>query len=214
MRLKHAAIAAVAAPGGRAGRSSSDGRRRRTPRADVSGTARLAQRRQGRAGQLPRLERLVQPEPLRRRGFRVVLDRPLEDGNRGGVSSSAELRVYTPTVIDGRTASLSSTYAFGHQASRDRPAVPVLRNVWVHPFAGAGLDLTWEQTDRTDEIYWSQPVRTTTHPRQTEWLTRPFATFGLKAYITPRAFFRTDMKLVFDKGIDEALVRFGLGVDF
>ena len=51
-------------------------------------------------------------------------------------------------------------------------------------------------------------------PGKRSWLTRPFATFGVKAYVTPRAFVRTDLRLVFDKGIDEALVRFGLGVDF
>ena len=37
---------------------------------------------------------------------------------------------------------------------------------------------------------------------------------ALKAYVTPRAFVRTDMKLVFDKGIDEVLLRLGIGVDF
>ena len=88
------------------------------------------------------------------------------------------------------------------------------RNEWLHPSAGVGLDLTWEQTNRTDEIYSAFPVRTTVHPSRTELLARPFATFALKAYITPRAFVRTDMKLVFDKGIDEALLRLAIGVDF
>ena len=131
----------------------------------------------------------------------------------GGASTSADLRVYS-YVNDGRTTPLSSTYAFATRRVAIGQQYQFGRNVWVHPFAGAGIDLTWEQTDRTDEIYSSQGVRTTTHPRRTEWRTRPFATFGLKVYVGPRAFFRTDMKLVFDKGIDEALFRFGLGVDF
>jgi hypothetical protein len=133
----------------------------------------------------------------------------------GGVSSSAELRVYSSVVIDGRNASLYSTYAFVTRRLAIGQQYQFYRNVWVHPFAGAGIDLTWEQTDRTDEIYSTQPVRSTTpYPRRTELLTRPFATFGLKAYVAPRTFLRTDMKLVFDKGIDDALFRFGLGVDF
>jgi outer membrane protein with beta-barrel domain len=132
----------------------------------------------------------------------------------GGLSSSAELRVYSQALIDGRTASLSSNYTFVTRRLAIGQQYQFFRNQWVHPFAGVGLDLTWEQTDRTDEIYWSLPVRTTAYPRRTELLTRPFATFGVKAYITPRAFVRTDMKLVFDKGVDEALLRFGIGVDF
>ncbi len=131
----------------------------------------------------------------------------------GGASTSADLRVYSyvnrwphriallDVRVRHRRVAIGQQYQFG-------------RNAWVHPFAGAGIDLTWEQTDRTDEIYSPQGVRTTTHPTRTELLTRPFATFGLKAYVAQRAFFRTDMKLVFDKGIDEALFRFGLGVDF
>ncbi len=68
--------------------------------------------------------------------------------------------------------------------------------------------------DRRDEIYSSLPVRTTEPPRARSCSRRPFATVGLKAYFNPHAFFRTDMKLAFDKGIDEALIRIGVGVDF
>ncbi len=132
----------------------------------------------------------------------------------GGVSSSAELNVYSLAVIDGRNTPLTSTYSFVTRRVAIGQQYQFQRNVWVHPFAGVGIDLTWEQTDRSDEIYSSQPVRTTTPPRRTEWITRPFVMFGLKAYVAPQAFFRTDLRLVFDKGIDEALFRFGLGVDF
>ena len=53
-----------------------------------------------------------------------------------------------------------------------------------------------------------------TYPRQTDVLTRPFLTLGVKGYFSGRGFVRTDMKLVFDNSIDEALFRFGIGVDF
>lgn len=132
----------------------------------------------------------------------------------GGFSSAAELRVYSPAIIDGRNASLASEYELVTRRIAVGQQYQFLRNTWVHPFAGVGLDLTWEQTDRTDEIYGAQPTRTTIHPRQTALLTRPFAMFGVKAYVTPRAFFRTDLRIAFDKGVDEALVRIGFGVDF
>jgi hypothetical protein len=132
----------------------------------------------------------------------------------GGVSTGADLLVYTPTVIDGRQATLYSTYTISTRRLGISQQYQFYRNVWFHPFVSAGLDLTWERTRRDDEVYSSQPVLTQTFPPHTELLTRPFASAGFKAYFTPRAFFRTDMTVAFDKGADEALVRFGLGVDF
>jgi outer membrane protein W len=133
----------------------------------------------------------------------------------GGISSSAELQTYSPAMIDGRTVSIRSTYGFATRRLAIGQQYQFYRNVWFHPFAGAGIDLTWEQTERADEIYSSLPVRPgTPYPTHTDLLTRPFATFGFKAYVTPRSFVRTDMKLVFHKGVDEVLLRFGMGVDF
>lgn len=133
----------------------------------------------------------------------------------GGISSGAELQAYTTTVVDGRPVSLRSSYEFATRRLAISQQYQFYRNAWFHPFAGAGLDLTWEQTDRVDEFFSSLPFRPgTPHPTRTELLTRPFATFGFKAYMTPRAFFRTDLKLVFKEGVDETLLRFGLGVDF
>jgi hypothetical protein len=58
----------------------------------------------------------------------------------------------------------------------------------------------------------TRPART--YPRETPRHTRPFAGFGFKSYMTPRSFFRSDVKLVFRDGIDEVLLRLGFGVDF
>jgi hypothetical protein len=132
----------------------------------------------------------------------------------GGVTTGADLQVYTPTVIDGRQSTLYSTYTIGTRRLAISQQYQFYRNVWFHPFVSGGLDLTWERTRRQDEIYSLQPVRTQPFDTQTELLVRPFATVGFKAYFTPRAFFRTDMKIAFDEGVDEALLRFGLGVDF
>lgn len=132
----------------------------------------------------------------------------------GGVSSTADLRVYTETFIDGRPGSLSSRYRFSTRRLAIGQQYQFYRNVWAHPFVAAGLDLTWERQGRTDEIYWSLPSRVETHPTRTTLLARPFATAGLKAYFNSQAFFRTDMKFTFDRGVDEVLLRLGVGVDF
>jgi hypothetical protein len=132
----------------------------------------------------------------------------------GGVSSAADLLVYTPAAIDGRQDTFYSTYTFSTRRLAIGQQYQFYRNVWFHPFVSAGLDLTWERTDRVDEIYSPQPVRARTFPTRTELLTRPYATAGFKAYFTTQAFFRTDMKFSFHTGVDEVLVRFGVGADF
>jgi hypothetical protein len=47
-----------------------------------------------------------------------------------------------------------------------------------------------------------------------DFIARPFAEGGLKAYVTRRAFFTTDMRMMFRPGIDEVLFRAGFGFDF
>jgi hypothetical protein len=132
-----------------------------------------------------------------------------------GISSSAELSLYTSAVIDRRTTTVNSTYEFVTRRLALGQQYQFFRNAWFHPFAGAGLDLIWEQIDQTDDVFTPQPALSRVkHPRRNEFVARPFTTFGFKAYVNPRAFFRTDLKIVFDKGVDETLVRFGLGVDF
>jgi outer membrane protein W len=132
----------------------------------------------------------------------------------GGATTGADLLVYTPTVIDGRLTTLYSTYTIGTTRLAISQQYQFYRNVWFHPFVGGGLDVTWERTRREDEIYSALPIRTQPFPTRTELLARPLADVGFKAYFTPRAFFRTDLKITFDKGVDEALVRFGFGMDF
>jgi hypothetical protein len=132
----------------------------------------------------------------------------------GGASSAADLQVYTQTDIDNRPVTLNSRHRFSTRRLAIGQQYQFYRNVWVHPFVTAGLDLTWERQDRTDEIYSSLPSRVERYPTRTELLARPFATAGLKAYFNSQTYFRTDMKFTFDRGVDEVLIRFGVGVDF
>ena len=132
-----------------------------------------------------------------------------------GVSSRASLLVYAVDFVNGSPITHYSRYSFGTTRLGVSQQYQFLRNAWVHPFVGAGIDVIWEQMDRTDEFYPLQGGRGGgTFPRQTDVLTRPFLTLGLKGYFSSRAFVRTDVKLLFDNSVDEALFRFGLGVDF
>ena len=90
------------------------------------------------------------------------------------------------------------------------------RNAGFHPYLGAGADVTWERIDQRQLSYVGgvPPGNPQPFPRRTETHVRPFVALGFKAYMTPRAFFRTDLKVVIRGGADEVLTRFGFGVDF
>ena len=45
-------------------------------------------------------------------------------------------------------------------------------------------------------------------------IARPFGEVGFKAYMTRRAFFTADTRLMYRKGLDEVLFRLGFGIDF
>jgi outer membrane protein W len=141
----------------------------------------------------------------------------------GGVSSKVDRDVYSVAVVDGRQTITESAFHFRTARIAVGQNYQFFRNVWFHPHVGAGVDLTWETIDREDESALifnpaspQSPVNreAQAHPRTTELLTRPFAAVGFKTYLSQQSFFRTDLKLVFKGGVDEVLLRFGVGVDF
>jgi hypothetical protein len=97
------------------------------------------------------------------------------------------------------------------------------RNQWFHPRVGVGVDIGRERrTQRFEPVFVYDPVLRVSRqiaPARTEGPThrviaRPFGELGFKAYMTRRAFFTTDMRLMARSGIDEVLFRIGFGVDF
>ena len=96
------------------------------------------------------------------------------------------------------------------------------RNAWFHPHLAAGVHLAWERrTDHTQPIFGYNPVTGTSGqeaPRsfapETKFVVRPFVGAGFKAYMTRQAFFRSDLRIGFRSGIDEARLQFGFGADF
>jgi opacity protein-like surface antigen len=97
------------------------------------------------------------------------------------------------------------------------------RNQWFHPHVGAGVEIVREtSTVDYDPVIGVDNVTHTTRvtlPSRTEgpdhrFLARTFGEAGFKAYMTRRAFFTGDMRLMFRGGVDEVLFRTGFGIDF
>ena len=124
------------------------------------------------------------------------------DGRPGYVSIS--------TRSSKRTLGISQQYQFFH-------------NVWFHPHVAAGVDVTWERrTDQFAPLYLYDPVSQSarfatlgrTEGPRTSVRAKPFVATGFKAYMTERAFFRSDLRVAFRGGPDQTVLRVGLGVDF
>ena len=139
-----------------------------------------------------------------------------------GVSSAAELYAAEPIDIDGVRTYTTSEYRFSTRRVAVSQQYQFLHNAWVHPHAGAGADVTWERTERSDDpvFTFDQATRATrivrpafTAEPTTRVVVRPFAEIGLKAYMSRQVFFRADMRMLFQGRLDEVLFRFGVGVD-
>jgi opacity protein-like surface antigen len=97
------------------------------------------------------------------------------------------------------------------------------RNQWFHPHVGGGVELARETT--TEEYQPTILFDNTTHTTQTiaparvegpehQFVARGFGETGFKAYMTPRAFFTGDMRVMFRGRVEEILFRAGFGFDF
>jgi hypothetical protein len=98
-----------------------------------------------------------------------------------------------------------------------------LHNAWFHPYLGAGANLTWERSQlHAAAGYAYDPVTRLsrvvsperTDPPRTDFFVNPFVESGFKAYMTPRTFFRGDLRVAFRHGVDDVVTRFGFGFDF
>jgi hypothetical protein len=125
--------------------------------------------------------------------------------------SAGDPQTYYPTdkTFSRQTLAIGQQYQFFH-------------NAWFHPHLGAGANLTWEQSTlhQAAITVYDPPTRTsrTVLPERTEARTAfrvaPFVQSGFKAYMTPRTFFRGDLRVAFRGGVDDIITRFGFGFDF
>ena len=137
-------------------------------------------------------------------------------------TTAATLRTYPRVIIDGLQTSTATKYSIGTKKVAVSQHYQAFRNRYVHPYAGVGIETTWEQTTAEYAPTWVYDSATRTSRQvlpsrivgpDTDVIVRPFGALGFKAYMTRHSFFRTEMRVAFRGGVDEVLLRFGFGFD-
>jgi hypothetical protein len=139
----------------------------------------------------------------------------------GGTEGHAFL--VSPIVVNGQQLNRPIHRRFSRRNVGISQQYQFFRNAWFHPHIAVGSHLAWDRhADEIEAVFAFDPVtrssRVVEPPRrespETDFVVRPFVAGGFKAYMTRRAFFRSDLRVGFRKGIDETLLRIGFGVDF
>ena len=126
-------------------------------------------------------------------------------------------------VIDRMPAYASSRVAIRETTVSVSQQYQFFHNQWFHPHVGAGVEAVRETSTEEyqpvvifDNATRSSRVVSAAHTTGPERrvFARAFGEGGFKAYMTPRAFFIGDMRVMFRSGIDEVLFRAGFGFDF
>jgi hypothetical protein len=128
-----------------------------------------------------------------------------------------------PVDIDGQQQYASSRNRFSSRRVALIQRYQFGRNRWFHPSLGAGIDVVRESSSRHDEpiVAYDQFTRQSRvvrqaieHPDEHHTGARALIVGGFKAYLTPRTFFLSDMRVTFASRAEDVLVRVGFGVDF
>ena len=140
-----------------------------------------------------------------------------------GAGTRAHQYRFRQFSIDGNPAYQTSRVAIRESSLAVSQQYQFFHNQWFHPRVGAGVEFARETSAAEYQplTVYDSVTRTTrtvtpahTDPPQHRWLTRGFGEAGFKAYMTPRAFFLADARVMFRGGVDEVLFRAGFGVDF
>ena len=140
-----------------------------------------------------------------------------------GGSTKANHYTSRPVTISGTTTYESSNVERFERNVSFSQHYQFFRNQWFHPNVAAGVEIAratttehyppvfvYDNVTRTSREV--QPARVEGPNHET--IVRPFVQTGFKAYMTRKAFFLTDVRVMVRGGIDEVLFRFGIGVDF
>lgn len=141
----------------------------------------------------------------------------------GGASTDADLYRVRQVPRAGGVAYISSRSVFSTRRVGAGLLYQFFENAWFHPHVGVGMDLTWERVrEDVDPVFFYDELTRQTRTVQpgetvgplTTRQARPFVSAGFKAYVTERAFVRSDARALVKGGVDEVVWRFGVGVDF
>jgi hypothetical protein len=140
-------------------------------------------------------------------------------------STEGERYTYETIVIPGATIPLflQRDHEFRVTTASAGLIGQFFENAWFHPFIGAGVELTRER----EHIETTLPIGPPRDPRaaplfqepQTETLeryrARPYVATGFKAYVSERAFIRSDIRTSWSSdGLAALAWRSGVGFDF
>jgi|SRR4051812_7028452 hypothetical protein len=140
-----------------------------------------------------------------------------------GAGTRTDQYRYRQFAAEGATAFEASRLSVSQQSIAIGQQYQFFRNQWFHPHVGAGADIAratlreeYQEVTVFDNVTrQSRTIRPArTEPDEHRIITRPFAEAGFKAYMTRRAFFTSDARLMFRHGLDEVLFRAGFGIDF
>jgi hypothetical protein len=129
----------------------------------------------------------------------------------------------SPIVISGVQTYSTTERTFWRHTLGLGQQYQFFHNAWFHPHLGAGTNLTWERSrlHATATVMYDPQTRTSrtvtpdhTDNIRTQLVVNPFVESGFKAYMTPRTFFRSDLRVAFHRDVDDVMMRFGFGFDF
>ena len=140
-------------------------------------------------------------------------------------TTEGEVYGYETIYVPGDTFPYYRTrsYRFRSTQASGVVAYQFLENRWFHPFVAAGLqiDRSHEQADASQQ---GPPLRGTGAPfvipalpalTSVTYIGRPLVGGGFKAYVSERAFIRSDVRASFSStGVESLVWRAGVGVDF
>ncbi|HKY22596.1 MAG TPA: hypothetical protein VJM31_15390 [Vicinamibacterales bacterium] len=115
---------------------------------------------------------------------------------------------YQDVVIDGRRTLVSSTYRIRDARLAIGQSFQFGRNASVHPYVGAGAEISRRSVDLEPVLPGRTPIV------ETSTLVRPFVKAGAKMYASEKLFFVTDLKVGFNRDLDHVLWKIGVGFDF
>lgn len=139
----------------------------------------------------------------------------------GGGTRGSQYR-YSQVIVAGNQTFESSRLRIREDNVSIGQQYQFFHNQWFHPHVGAGVELARETSTEEyqpvvvfDNVtHVSRPISPARVEEGTRFIARGFGETGFKAYMTPRAFFTGDMRIMIRGRIDEVLFRAGFGFDF
>jgi opacity protein-like surface antigen len=140
-----------------------------------------------------------------------------------GASTETSTYGTVPLQIDNQQVFATSRYRFSSRRWAIAHHYQFGDNAWFHPFLGAGIEVRRDrEIQREESVYVYDPVTRQSRlvrgispeRRSVESHARALIAGGAKSYVSSRFFVSTDLRLAVNRGVEDVVVRFGVGRDF